>query len=312
MVTTTSAGFLPPGGVYVAWTDGIDIWLDANPAPVFGAPWGAILAPVLPIGPVLPPIIPAGPPILASSSVALALDEGPICPGNLYLAWSDATLGDGDIWFSSSSDGGLTWSPIVQVNCIQPGDQWAPQMTVDPVTGEICIVYYDERSAPGAGIEVWASISKDCGLTWNDHLVSLVGTTPQVSLLSTPPGLPGAFYSGDYLDVEVNALNGLGMVWNDGRNGTDEDVFFESAKGPPTCVSCCNLAGDANDNGSVNIADITYLIARIFAGGPAPPCCEEGDANGSGGINIADITYLIARIFAGGPAPICGPAGMGC
>lgn len=74
----------------------------------------------------------------------------------------------------------------------------------------------------------------------------------------------------------------------------------------------CNIAGDANNNGSVNVTDVTYLIARIFAGGPAPRCCREGDTNGSGLVNIADITYLIALIFAGGPVPVCGPAGMGC
>ena len=70
--------------------------------------------------------------------------------------------------------------------------------------------------------------------------------------------------------------------------------------------------GDADDGGDVNIGDVTFLIARIFAGGAAPPCCEEGDANGDGSVNIADVTYLIARIFAGGAAPLCGPAGMGC
>ena len=80
----------------------------------------------------------------------------------------------------------------------------------------------------------------------------------------------------------------------------------------PLNICCCNLTGDANNSGSFNIADVTFLIARIFAGGAASPCCEEGDANGSGGVDISDITFLIARIFAGGPAPICGPAGMGC
>ena len=77
-------------------------------------------------------------------------------------------------------------------------------------------------------------------------------------------------------------------------------------------VERCNVPGDANNSGSVNIADVTFLIARIFAGGAAPPSCEEGDANGSGSVNIADVTFLIARIFAGGAPPICGPAGMAC
>lgn len=77
-------------------------------------------------------------------------------------------------------------------------------------------------------------------------------------------------------------------------------------------LGCCVNAGDANGSGSVNIADVTFLIARIFAGGAAPVCCEEGDANGSGSVNIADVTFLIARIFAGGAPPICGPVGMTC
>ncbi|MFQ5608065.1 MAG: PKD domain-containing protein [Candidatus Zixiibacteriota bacterium] len=65
------------------------------------------------------------------------------------------------------------------------------------------------------------------------------------------------------------------------------------------------ICGDADGSGGVNIADVTYLIARIFAAGPAPVPPEAGDANGSGTVNIADVTFLIARIFAAGPAPVC-------
>lgn len=74
-------------------------------------------------------------------------------------------------------------------------------------------------------------------------------------------------------------------------------------------ATCCIDAGDANDDGSVNIADITFLIARIFAGGPGSTCAGQADANGSGKVNIADVTFLINRIFAGGPAPVCGTTG---
>ncbi len=73
---------------------------------------------------------------------------------------------------------------------------------------------------------------------------------------------------------------------------------------------CCNTAGDADNNGSYNIADVTFGIARIFAGGPAPFCQDEADANGDNSYNIADVTYGIARIFASGLAPVCGNAGI--
>jgi hypothetical protein len=75
---------------------------------------------------------------------------------------------------------------------------------------------------------------------------------------------------------------------------------------PEPPETCCNLPGDANDNGSVNILDITFLIAYLYQDGPPPPCCPEGDANGNCSINILDITYLIAFLYQDGPDPICG------
>ena len=88
----------------------------------------------------------------------------------------------------------------------------------------------------------------------------------------------------------VRALDDVG---NSSTSGTFSFSYFDF------------LCGDANGSGQVNIADVTFLIARIFAGGAAPAPEEAGDANGSGSVNIADVTYLIARIFAGGPAPVC-------
>ena len=75
---------------------------------------------------------------------------------------------------------------------------------------------------------------------------------------------------------------------------------------------CCDLAGDASNDGITNITDVTVLIERLFKGGPAPVCCEEGSADGNTKINIGDVTYIIAWLFNGGPDPVCGPAEMGC
>ncbi|MFQ5606840.1 MAG: dockerin type I repeat-containing protein, partial [Candidatus Zixiibacteriota bacterium] len=70
-----------------------------------------------------------------------------------------------------------------------------------------------------------------------------------------------------------------------------------------TEVFVTSRTGDANGDCRVNIADITYMIARLFAAGPDAIPPEAGDPNCSGSLNVADITYLIALIFAGGPAP---------
>ncbi|HSG99680.1 MAG TPA: M64 family metallopeptidase, partial [candidate division Zixibacteria bacterium] len=74
--------------------------------------------------------------------------------------------------------------------------------------------------------------------------------------------------------------------------------FCESA-------GCCLTPGDANGNGVLNIADVTYLLSYIFSGGPPPDCDSEGDADGSGTVNIGDVTYVLAFIFSGGPSPVC-------
>jgi hypothetical protein len=71
----------------------------------------------------------------------------------------------------------------------------------------------------------------------------------------------------------------------------------------------CTGCGDANNDGSVDIADPVFLIAHIFSGGTAPAKCGyasgRGDANGDGRISIADPVYLCGRIFRGCPAPHC-------
>ncbi len=62
--------------------------------------------------------------------------------------------------------------------------------------------------------------------------------------------------------------------------------------------------GDADASGTVNIADVTYIITYIFSQGPEPVFeLLMGDADCSDRVNIADVTFLISHIFAGGPAP---------
>ena len=61
--------------------------------------------------------------------------------------------------------------------------------------------------------------------------------------------------------------------------------------------------GDANNNTTVNIQDVTYLSAWMYNSGPAPPILNDADADGSCLVNVGDISYLVAWIFNGGPNP---------
>ncbi|RKX29177.1 MAG: hypothetical protein DRP47_02345, partial [Candidatus Zixiibacteriota bacterium] len=70
-------------------------------------------------------------------------------------------------------------------------------------------------------------------------------------------------------------------------------------------TTCIGQRGnvDGIQNDEVNIADLTYLVAYLFVGGPPPPSLEETDVNADGDINIADLTYLVDYLFTGGPPP---------
>ena len=71
-------------------------------------------------------------------------------------------------------------------------------------------------------------------------------------------------------------------------------------------ICCIGQRGDINNDGDdANILDLTYLIDRIFRGGPVLNCDEEGnlDQDAQANVNIIDLTYLVDYIFRGGAAP---------
>lgn len=63
------------------------------------------------------------------------------------------------------------------------------------------------------------------------------------------------------------------------------------------------LCGDVNASGSMDIADVVYLVNYIFASGPAPSPIESADVNCTGSVDISDVVYMVNYIFASGPAP---------
>ncbi|MGH9727743.1 MAG: sialidase family protein [Candidatus Acidiferrales bacterium] len=71
--------------------------------------------------------------------------------GRLYITWSDYRNGDVDVFCSTSTDHGKTWSPAVRVNtdAIHNGaDQFFQWLAVDPSDGSADVVFYDRRGDP--------------------------------------------------------------------------------------------------------------------------------------------------------------------
>lgn len=228
-----AGGLLSPGTIVCAWRDVPTgrIMMVSNATPTGGAPWTASVAVQGGVSPV-PPVINGN--IIAANTVDLAIDKGlvtPACAGQMYLVWDEPALtGDVDIFTSSSLAGGVpgSWSPPIRVNQdATASDQWAPSISLDPQSGEIRVTYYDRRRDPGnLMIEVWTSISNDCGLTWSDCIVTRGGPYPPTSTIFGAPGnYLGLWLASDYTS---RVLNPWTASWNDGRSGLDQNTFSEN------------------------------------------------------------------------------------
>ncbi len=64
--------------------------------------------------------------------------------------------------------------------------------------------------------------------------------------------------------------------------------------------------GDANDDGSVDLADAIYVLFYLFQGGSTPYCADASDTNDNGVVEISDPIGVLQYLFQNG-APIAAP-----
>jgi hypothetical protein len=105
--------------------------------------------------------------------------------GKLYASWSDYSNGDVDVFVSSSSDHGHTWSAPVRVNSdpIHNGkDQFFQWMAVDPKSGAVNVVFYDRRNNNDL-TTVTLARSTDGGKTFNNYALDQESFTAEGDFL---------------------------------------------------------------------------------------------------------------------------------
>lgn len=142
--------------------------------------------------------------------------------GNIYAVWTangiTSKLSRGlDIYYSRSTDNGLTWTPAVVLNNNNdetPTSQFYPSISVSP-QGFVAVTWYDRRSdTRERNTDYYMTYSFDGGNTFiNDFAV-----TAAPSDFTTVGGRNGGFGIGEY--TQVLTTNGYAIpVWADGRTG---------------------------------------------------------------------------------------------
>jgi len=137
----------------------------------------------------------------------------------------------GDVFFTRSVDGGLTWSAPVRVNNdpISKVDHMFPAVEVDR-NGQLLTVFYDRRrDLRNFLIDTFVAKSSNAGQTWKNHRV----TKNNFAAIHDQDVLINTFYMGDYLGIAADRLrqrDGVIVSWGDNSLG-DANVAFARVNG---------------------------------------------------------------------------------
>ncbi len=99
----------------------------------------------------------------SQSEPALALDSA----NAIYIAWTDSRNGNNDVFFSKSTDGGLSFSANVRVNDVTTNSQSEPALAVDPVNPHLVYVVWTDTRSAVFGPDIFYANSTDGGLSFN-------------------------------------------------------------------------------------------------------------------------------------------------
>jgi len=178
------------------------------------------------------------------------------------------------------------------------------------------LLTYEITSAPGS-IEVLAcddpdDPDSDCILSGVDNCATTFNPmqTDQDSdgvgdLCDNCPTLANVEQQNSDTDSHGDLCDNCPTVDNEDQLDSDGDDVGDA------CTGCCDLRGDFDHSGQVDVSDVVAWVRWAFNGDPVAPGCEypdgfypECDLDDSGQVDVADIVYWINWSFEGGQAPV--------
>ncbi len=231
---------------------------------------------------------------------------GPMHDGIAFSAYGTCFVGSLLDGLYRSTDDGQTWeyisAPFGEANQLQ-------DVVVDTVNDYVYATAFHQFYQTPTYNKVFRS--DDDGVTWT-QVDSVGGISLSMGIDSH-----GNVYSARQPTARSTDH---GATWTDISSGVDQGNrlvgFLEAAPGIMLLADMDDsmkiayfdpgvLCGDIDGSGAIDIADVVFLVAFLFQGGPAPTPLSVGDMDGVSGISVSDLVYLVANLFQGGPAPTC-------
>jgi hypothetical protein len=231
----------PNGEVYAAWNDFKANTIAFNRSFDGGATWGlqTVIAPkTAPFEILVPAESFRG--ALVYPACDADRSSGPH-RGRLYCAWMDQSAsGVADIFLSFSDDRGTTWSAqqAVPDPLLFPVDRFNQWLSVDAVTGDVNLSFYDTRNDTTGSrfqTDVYFTQSSDSGATFLSPNVRVTTASSNEHDCNGLFPCPGIDYGNQYGDYEgLVSYGGVSHpIWTDSRrqlqasSGCSTDLLME-------------------------------------------------------------------------------------
>ncbi|MBD3170191.1 MAG: T9SS type A sorting domain-containing protein [candidate division Zixibacteria bacterium] len=209
----------PNGEVYVVWfAYDSPNYIRIDKSTDGGVSWGndIDISRVTPLPSPLPPTA-----FRVNSFPSIAVDvTGGQYNGYIHVVWAGYENNDADVYYSRSTDGGMTWSPKARLNDDPIGngaDQFFPWISCDN-NGLVHVFFYDRRNDnSNILIDGYYTRSEDGGASWSSN--------ERVTTTSFDPyiGFGGGFI-GDYNGI-TSSEHRAHPLWTDTRLG-NQDAFY--------------------------------------------------------------------------------------
>ncbi len=138
---------------------------------------------------------------------AVAVDGG----GRVYAIYNAPTYANGApyVWFRSSTDGGMTWSPRTLVSTAVPGSWHAFPAVAAGAAGDVRIDWMDNRTG---AYNVWYRSSTNGGASWSSD----VQISQFLAGYSWITSAGFAFPYGDYTTINLDPSGHVFLAWGEG------------------------------------------------------------------------------------------------